>query len=166
MDGLEGTFLCAELRYQTWRRLRESGSIACCCYCRHFLVPVLSMSCRYQCCYLISTNSVIVSIISKLLLHCRLLLPRPYLSCYFKYHCLVDVSLLLHLSLLSKLRSSLFLSIFCCYCVANRYTILSLSCLLSCFDIVFISFLFFIFHCKIKYQCCNNVENIFVPSIN
>ena len=74
MAGLEGTFLGDELSYQLRRWLIESGSVACCCHC---LVPVLSMSCCYRCRYLVTTTGVVVSILSKFLLQCRLLLSHP-----------------------------------------------------------------------------------------
>ena len=48
---MEGTILGAELRYQPWWWLGESGSVVC---CRHCLVNVLSISSHYRWCYLLS----------------------------------------------------------------------------------------------------------------
>ena len=62
VDGLEVTFLDAELRYQPRWWLRASGSVVWCFRC---LVTVYAMSCHYRCCYIFTTTGVIFLIIAK-----------------------------------------------------------------------------------------------------
>ena len=66
VDGLEVTFLGAEIRYQPRWWIRESGSVACCRQCCYCLVPLSSMSCHDRCHFLVTTTDVVVSILNKL----------------------------------------------------------------------------------------------------
>ena len=54
---------------------------------------------------------------------------------------------------------------FTCYHIATSNTISSLSLLFFCFDI-FHRIPFLPIHCKKDYRYCNNVENIFGPSVH
>ena len=62
MAGLEVTFLGADLNYQPLWWLGVISSIAC---CRNCLAPFSSMSCHYQCCYIVPTTGDVVLILAK-----------------------------------------------------------------------------------------------------